>query len=160
MTRLRLLKGLGKGGFTLIELMVAIAIIGILAAISVPNYAAFRNKAQWAAIEKTLRYLADGQDMYFMENDTFFPRRGRINVRKGAFRQISELAYTFPDGHPHRYRIRGITNRRNNRYIIDVWCDYNLNNDRRGRSDRIQLQTWYRDGRIFRGFDRSIRHWR
>ena len=147
-----------RNGFTLIELIIVIAIIAILPAFSIPNYSAFVNKARYRVLLSTLDFLMDGQDLYMIETDEFYPRRGRINIPKGVSRRIGELAYTFPDGHLHRYRIRGVNNRRNNRYIIDVWADFDFNGN--GRNDRIQCITWLRNGRIFRDYNRTIRHFR
>ncbi|MGD9090578.1 MAG: prepilin-type N-terminal cleavage/methylation domain-containing protein, partial [Desulfobacterales bacterium] len=55
---LQKLRGNNAKGFTLIELMIVIAIIGILAAIAIPNFIAYRNKAFCSAAESDANNIA------------------------------------------------------------------------------------------------------
>mgnify|MGYP003572373986 FL=1 len=61
---LQKLRGNSKG-FTLIELMIVIAIIGILAAIAIPNFIAYRNKAFCSAAESDANHIASAIADYF-----------------------------------------------------------------------------------------------
>jgi len=58
-------------GFTLIELMIVIAIIGILAAIAIPQFSAYRAKSYNSAAQADLRNAATAQEGYFTEQITY-----------------------------------------------------------------------------------------
>ena len=65
-----------RAGFTLIELMVAIAILGILGATALQCYRTIRQRACGSEATCILRQLLDAEIMYYLENDTFFPEVG------------------------------------------------------------------------------------
>ena len=60
-----MIQKLNQKGFTLIELMIVIAIIGILAAIAIPNFIAYRNKAFCSAAESDANAIASAIADYF-----------------------------------------------------------------------------------------------
>jgi type IV pilus assembly protein PilA len=68
MNRLRLQN---ESGFTLIELLVVVAIIGILAAIAIPQFAAYRKRGHEAQVKSDLRNAAVAQEAYFAAQSTY-----------------------------------------------------------------------------------------
>ncbi|HEX2767959.1 MAG TPA: prepilin-type N-terminal cleavage/methylation domain-containing protein [Geobacteraceae bacterium] len=54
-------------GFTLIELLIVVAIIGILAAIAIPQFAAYRARAYNSAAQTDLRNIKLHMEYYFAD---------------------------------------------------------------------------------------------
>ncbi len=60
-----------QSGFTLIELLVVIAIIGILAAIAIPQFAAYRAKGFDGRAASDCRNAATAMEAFFVDNNTY-----------------------------------------------------------------------------------------
>jgi type IV pilus assembly protein PilE len=60
-----------KNGFTLIELMIAVAIVGILAAIAIPSYTAYVKRANRTDATRTLSSIAQALERCYSQNFTY-----------------------------------------------------------------------------------------
>ena len=70
-----------KKGFTLIELMIVVVIIGILAAIAIPKFSSVKDQAEQVACQSNMRSLGSAEAMYY----------GRFN----AYGAVADLANSF-----------------------------------------------------------------
>jgi prepilin-type N-terminal cleavage/methylation domain-containing protein len=57
-----------KSGFTLVEIMIVVAIIGLLAAIAIPNFVKARTTAQTNACINNLRQIDGAKEQWALEN--------------------------------------------------------------------------------------------
>ncbi len=69
LTKIR--RKLNKKGFTLIELMIVIAIIGILAAIAIPQFAAYRQKSYNSAAQSDLRNVKTNLEAFYADYQAY-----------------------------------------------------------------------------------------
>ncbi|WP_320056392.1 prepilin-type N-terminal cleavage/methylation domain-containing protein [Desulfuromonas thiophila] len=58
-------------GFTLIELLIVVAIIGILAAIAIPQFAAYRQKAFNSAAISDIRSTKTNLEAFYTDNNNY-----------------------------------------------------------------------------------------
>jgi prepilin-type N-terminal cleavage/methylation domain-containing protein len=91
-------------GFTLIELMVVIVIIGILVAIALPNFAAAQNRAKLAAVKSNAKTLQVAVESYNIDQGVYPDRFSNImagtgyKVFKNPFNGFSGLSDTSSRG--------------------------------------------------------------
>lgn len=64
---MKIKKLLGKGGFTLVEIMIVVAIIGLLAAVAIPNFMRARETAQRNACVANLKQIDGAKTLWSLD---------------------------------------------------------------------------------------------
>jgi prepilin-type N-terminal cleavage/methylation domain-containing protein len=86
------LKGLsGQKGFSLIELMIVIAIIGVLAAIAIPQFDAYRKRSFDSAAKADARNLATAVEAYYVDLNTYVTSLASLTGSSYAFMQSANV---------------------------------------------------------------------
>jgi len=123
MNRLRLR---AEGGFTLIELLVVIAIIGILAAIAIPQFAAYRRRGWDSQVRSDLRNAATAEESFFTtQNPPAYSTCGGAactNANLGGYNQTGGVTVTAVDNGNGTFTLTGV-----HVQCIDTWT-YTSNN--------------------------------
>ena len=118
MNRKTSMKPCKKSSFTLIELLIVVAIIGILAAIAVPNFMNAQIRAKIARVYSDFKSIQSGLEMYRLDSGKYITRAGNISwprrfyplttpvsyLSKGAWPDpFAPQGYVTPDGDPINY---------------------------------------------------------
>ena len=82
-------RSLLQKGFTLVELMIVVVIVGILSAIALPNFLNQQSKAKAVCAETQVSALAKEQQIFFAENSVF---AGRLGTGTGELDRTPDTA--------------------------------------------------------------------
>ena len=93
-------------GFTLIELMIVIAIIGILAAIAIPQFSAYRVRSYNSAANADLRNAATAQEAYFVDAQSYSEALTRITGSQYGLFTSQSVTVTIGGGSTAGYTMR------------------------------------------------------
>ena len=116
-------------GFTLIELMMVVAIIGLLAALAVPNFKKFTCRARSGEAKVMLKHISTAQESYLAEHDIYASDAGQIPpVLAAAVSPGADAKYDFsvPTGTDAAY-VAVATGKATGSQVGDRWeIDQNL----------------------------------
>ena len=83
-----------QSGFTLIELMIVVAIIGILSAIAIPNFARYQSKSRQAEAKIALASVYGGEKAFYAEYSAYIGDHAAIGYVPEGFKRYYAVGWT------------------------------------------------------------------
>jgi len=95
-------------GFTLIELMVTVAIIAILAAVALPSYTAYITRSKLAEATSNLLAMRTKMEQYYQDNRSYVGAcvAGTVAALPTGLKYFTMTCPTLTDGPPAAYTVR------------------------------------------------------
>jgi len=114
----RFYRRMGRKGFTLVELMIVIAIIGILAAIAIPQFSIYRKKAFNAAARQDLKNAFTSAQSFFISMPGVAVTSAALN--SFGYRATAEVILTITSGSLSALSISTRHNNGTKTYTVDA----------------------------------------
>jgi len=129
-------------GFTLIELMIAVAIIAILAGIAIPAYNGYITSARITECANEVTAISLAQKQFFLENNRYFPSPNATATSKAAANYYIPIENASGGYFRSTYREHGLpVSAANPKLVAHVQCDYTITSpDPTGAGGAISYQ--------------------
>jgi prepilin-type N-terminal cleavage/methylation domain-containing protein len=102
------MKRINQRGFTLIELMIVVVVIGILAAIGIANYGSMRNRAKVASVKSNMHSIHLAAEDFAARNEGVYPANAASVTAEGGLTFVGLLPSGAPPMNPFTNAATGL----------------------------------------------------